>query len=81
VHIDARTIVLLNGGFEVVGGMLLLLGLYVRWIALLLALHLFAIAYEVGYNDIGVRDFCLGVSTLSLSLFNGDSWTLQRKFS
>jgi uncharacterized membrane protein YphA (DoxX/SURF4 family) len=79
-HMDARFIVLINGGFEVICGVLLLLGIYVRWVALLLALHLFAIAYEIGYNDIGVRDFCLAISCISLSLFGNDSWTLQRKF-
>jgi hypothetical protein len=76
-HLDAKTIVLLNGGFEVIFGILLLLGIYVRWVAFLLALHLFAIAYEVGYNDIGVRDFCLAVATVSVGFFNGDAFVLQ----
>lgn len=79
LHIDARVIVLLNGGFEIVGGLLLLLGVYVRWVALLLGLHLLVIAYEVGYNDIGVRDFALAICSFSLALFNGDAWTLHRQ--
>jgi len=77
-HMSARLIVLLNGGFEVVGGILLLLGIYVRWVALVMALHIFSIAYEVGYNDIGVRDFCLGVACLAISLYGNDAWSLQR---
>jgi len=80
-HLDARVIVLLNGGFEVIGGILLLVGFYVRWVALILALHLFAIAYEIGYNDIGVRDFTLAIACISLALYDGDEWTLIRKFA
>jgi uncharacterized membrane protein YphA (DoxX/SURF4 family) len=71
-------IVRLNGGFEVVFGLLLLLGLWTRWVALILSLHLFFIAYEVGYNDIGVRDFALGVCTLALAIFGPDKFSLSR---
>ena len=78
---DAQTIVLLNGGFEVVGGILLLFGLFVRWAALFLGFHLLVIAYEVGYNDIGIRDAALAVSCFSMSLFGADAWSLDRKLS
>jgi uncharacterized membrane protein YphA (DoxX/SURF4 family) len=77
-RMDAMTIVLLNGWFEVVFGILLLLGVYVRWVALILGLHLLVIAYEIGYNDIGVRDFVLAIACFSLALFDGDSWTIKR---
>src|SRR5262249_12776973 len=80
LHMSARTIVLLNGGFELVAGTVLALGVYVRWIALLLGLHLLLIAYEVG-SDIGIRDFSLAVACFSLSLYGQDEWTLMRKFS
>jgi uncharacterized membrane protein YphA (DoxX/SURF4 family) len=79
LHLDARYIVLLNGGFEIIGGILLLLGVFVRWVALLLGLHLMVIAYEIGYNDIGIRDAALAVSCFAVSLFGNDSWSLQRK--
>ncbi len=78
---DPKIIVLLNGGFEAVLGIVLLLGLFVRWVALLLALHLLVIAYEIGYNDIGVRDFALAVSCFALALFGGDSWTLMARLA
>jgi uncharacterized membrane protein YphA (DoxX/SURF4 family) len=80
-HMDARTIVLLNGGFEVIFGTLLLLGIYVRWVVLLLGLHLLAIAYELGYGDIAVRDACLGICCFALSFYGNDTWSLQHKFS
>jgi hypothetical protein len=57
------------------------LGLYVRWVALLLGLHLLVIAYEIGYNDIGVRDTTLAIACFSLALFGSDDWTLDHKRS
>lgn len=77
--LGATKIVLINGWFEVVCGSLLVLGWKTRWVALALSLHLFAIAYEVGYNDIGVRDFALAVSTLALSLFGPDRYSLDTR--
>ncbi|MCR4280922.1 MAG: DoxX family protein [Candidatus Kaiserbacteria bacterium] len=77
--LGAVKLVLFNGWFEIAGGILLALGLWTRWVALLLSLHLFFIAYEVGYNDIGVRDFVLAVSTLAVSLFGPDKFSLDNK--
>ncbi len=72
-----KTLILLNGGFETVLGIALAAGFYTRWVALLLSLHLFFIAYEIGYNDIGVRDFVLAVCTLALSAYGADEYSLQ----
>ena len=72
-----ETIVLLNGWLETIGGSLLLLGLWTRIVAFILSLHLFSIAWAVGYNDIGVRDFALAVSTLALSFFGPDKFTVD----
>lgn len=76
--ISPTTLVFLNGGFETVLGVALALGFYTRWVALLLSLHLFFIAYEIGYNDIGVRDFALAVSALALSAFGADEYSLEK---
>jgi len=78
LHMSTRMVVLLNGGFETMCGALLLLGIGVRWVALLLALHTLSIAYELGYGDIAIRDVCIAVAALSLSLFEVDEWALQR---
>ncbi|OGG71258.1 hypothetical protein A3F27_00125 [Candidatus Kaiserbacteria bacterium RIFCSPHIGHO2_12_FULL_53_13] len=77
--LNSATIVLLNGGFETIFGILLAVGIWTRWVALLLALHLFFIAYEVGYNDTGIRDLALAISTLAVSLFGPDKFTLDDK--
>lgn len=70
-------LVILNGWFEIAGGLLLALGLWTRAVALVLSLHLFFIAYEIGWNDIGIRDFALAVSTLAVSLFGPGKWSLD----
>ena len=77
--LSAATVVLLNGLFEVVLGVLLAIGFYTRIAALLLSLHLLFIAYEIGYNDIGMRDFALAVATLSLAMFEPDQCTVDKR--
>ena len=77
--IAPQQLVLLNGGFEVVFGVLLAIGYWTRLVALVLAIHLFVIAFEIGYNDIGVRDFVLGVCTFSLALFIPDRFTADTR--
>lgn len=66
--ISASNFVLANGSFEVIGGVFLILGVYTRLAALLLALHLFGIAFIIGWNALGVRDFGLAVATLVIFL-------------
>ncbi len=75
--LSAETIVLLNGIFEVVLGIFLAAGFYTRLAALLLSLHLLLIAFEIGYNDIGMRDLVLAIATSSLVLFAPDRCTLD----
>ena len=77
IGIDAITVVRLNGWFEVVAATFLMVGVYVRWSALLLFIHLTVITIHLGFNTIGVRDFGLSLSTLALALFGADDFNLQ----
>lgn len=61
------TVVYLNGVFETIFGALLLLGIYVRFAAILLFLHLVVIIIEIGMNSIGIRDFGLAAALLALA--------------
>jgi len=63
------SIIYINGWFETVFGIMLLFGFYTRFVSILLALHMLDIAYTVGYGAIGVRDFGLAISTLSIFLY------------
>ena len=68
--LNLETFILLNGIFEIIIGILLLIGLYTRIIAFIAALHLLTITVAVGYNEIGVRDFGLTMMAISL-VFSG----------
>lgn len=77
LSIAPTTIVFLNGGFETVLGALLAIGFLTRWVAALLAVHLLVIAYEIGYNDIGIRDFSLAIATTAVALFGADDYSID----
>lgn len=66
VHI----ILMANGIFETVAGILLLVGFYTRIAAFIAALHVLAIAFSLGYNDIAIRDVGLAIASFSL-VFSG----------
>lgn len=68
VGLSAEQIVYLNGTFEVIAGILLICGIALPLVSLLLALHLFLIAFEIGVDPTGVRDFGLAVALLALAL-------------
>ncbi len=68
LHLPPAMIVLANGLLEVVCGALLALGILVRPVAILLALHLAIITIEIGITPIGVRDFGLTMATIALAL-------------
>ena len=68
----------LNGGFQAVFGLLLLLGYFTRVSALLLSLHLFGIAVNLGYNDIFIRDLGLSLITFSVFLRGPDRFCMKK---
>lgn len=78
-HLDAATLVMFNGIFELVFGIALLIGFQVRTVALLLSLHLFDIMFTVGYGEIAVRDFGLALATLVVFMNGSDILCIQHK--
>jgi uncharacterized membrane protein YphA (DoxX/SURF4 family) len=71
--ISAKTLVLTNAFLELGFGTLLLIGLYTRVASFILAMHLFGIAFSIGFNPLGMRDFGLAFATLVI-FFNGIDW-------
>ncbi len=61
--------VYLNGYFEIIFGVLMIAGFYLRIVALLLAIHMAGIVFSVGYNEIGVRDFGIFIALVSIFLY------------
>ena len=78
--ISGNNVVLFNGFVELVLGTFLLIGLYVRISALILSLHLFGIAFSIGFNPLGIRDFGLAFATLALYFYGYDRYTVDYRF-
>lgn len=70
-HLPPAMIVLGNGLLEVILGSLLALGMWVRFAAVILAIHLGIVTVDIGATAIGIRDFGLTLSTLALGLMAG----------
>lgn len=78
---DVHFVLMANGIFETIFGIMLLLGLFTRISALLLSLHLFFIAINLGYNDIAVRDIGLAIAAFSVFLNGKDGICLENKIN
>ncbi len=76
----ATAFVIANGIFEIIAGILLILGIFTRLVAALLGLHLLAIMFDLGYGDVAVRDFGLAISTLTITLWGEDEWCMEKKW-
>ncbi len=79
--ISANNIVIFNGFMEIVLGTFLIVGLYVRFAALVMSLHLFGIAFSIGFSPLGIRDFGLAFATLALFFIGVDRYTVDNKFA
>lgn len=79
IPLSAVAFIHLNGVFEVISGILLMLGVFTRVVSGLLALHLIGIVFTVGLTATGVRDFGLAVGLVSVFLTGSDSWSLDKK--
>lgn len=81
LKINPTTILLANGIFELIFGFFLLIGLFTRFSAFLLSLHLFLIAVGLGYNDLAVRDIGLTIATFVVFLNGMDRLCLDSKLN
>ncbi|MDP3728036.1 MAG: DoxX family protein [bacterium] len=77
--IEPVTFILLNGFLETVLGFCLVVGVFTRFSALLLSLHLFGIAFSLGYGDIAVRDFSLAIATMAVAFHGSDKLSYDKK--
>lgn len=78
LHTSAITLVHLNGIAELVLGTLLVFGIWTRWVAFLLALHLLDIMFTIGYGQIAVRDFGLAMALMVIFMNGPDPLTLDK---
>ena len=71
--------IMLNSIYEIIFGILMLLGLFTRLSALLLSIKLLIIILPTGYNDIAVRDFGLLISAVSVVLNGPDQLSIDSR--
>ena len=76
--VPGEILVQANGWFGIMAAIFLAAGVFTRPTALILSLHLFVIAAEVG-GAIGVRDSVLALASLALAASEPDSWTVDSR--
>lgn len=72
IEISATSLIYMNGIFDLLIGILLLLGIFTRIVSLIGILHIAGIIISLGYNDVAVRDFGLLVVLVSVFLHGAD---------
>ena len=77
--ISAVAFVKINALYEIISAALLILGVWVRPVALFLAVHLFGIAFTVGFEATGVRDFGLAIGALALAIGGAGSFSIDNR--
>ncbi len=78
--INSATLIYMNASLEIIIGILLILGLFTRIVALIFSLHLIPIIISLGYGPTAVRDFGLLMASLSLALSGSNYLSLDSKF-
>lgn len=79
-NITPNNIVMINGIVELSLGVFLLVGLYTKFSAIILSLHLFGIVFSMGLSPLSVRDLGLAVATLVVFLNGADRYCVDYKF-
>ena len=78
--ISPSTFILLNGIFDLLIGLLLVFGLFLRIASAFGILHLAGIIFSLGWNDVAVRDLGLMIVLISVFLNGPDEFCLGKKF-
>jgi uncharacterized membrane protein YphA (DoxX/SURF4 family) len=69
--ISPVTIVYMNAVFELVFAVLLAIGLWSKWVSIILGIHLGVITLAMGFTPVGVRDFGLTLATFAHGFWRG----------
>jgi uncharacterized membrane protein YphA (DoxX/SURF4 family) len=75
----ANNLVMINGILEITLGIFLIIGLYIKFSAIILSIHLLFIAFSMGINPTAVRDLGLAIATFVVFLNGKDSLTFDSK--
>lgn len=80
VPLQPLTIVFLNGLFDSLVGLFIIVGFLTRPVSLIASLHLLVVIIGLGYNDIAIRDLGLLVVSLSIFLNGPDRWSFDAHY-
>jgi len=76
--ISVSLVVILNGILDLLIGVSLVSGIYLRFFSVLGILRLFLIIFSLGWNDVAVRDIGLAVALIAIYLNGEDGWCFNR---
>jgi len=74
---SGNTFIYLNGIFEIIFAILLLLGLFTRLVSLIAGLHLIVIALFVVSGPTGARDVAISIASFAIFLNGPDEFCLD----
>jgi len=76
---SVHVLVILNGLVEVILGLMMIFGVYLRFASLLLGVHLTMIGLSIGYMAVAVRDIGLGLAILAVFFIGADKFCYDYK--
>ena len=79
IFINLNSFIFILGIIEIMLGILLIIGLYTRIVALIMAIHLTLVIISIGFNDVAVRDIGLLSIALYLSLITLKRQNIKKK--
>ena len=80
-NLTANNLVMLNAVMELTLVLFLIIGLYTRFSSIVLSLHLLGVAFSVGFNPIGIRDFGLAIATFVIFLNGLDNYCYDHLYN
>ncbi|MEK6953113.1 MAG: DoxX family membrane protein [Nanoarchaeota archaeon] len=80
IPIQPTTTIFLLAIFQVIISIFIIIGLFTRIAALLMALSLIPIILSLGYNDVAVRDFAIFMAAISLAMSGSKKLSIDSKF-
>jgi uncharacterized membrane protein YphA (DoxX/SURF4 family) len=78
VGLSDTTLIYLNGTFDFVIGLFLLLGLLIRLFGAIAFFHLLGIVLSMGWNEVTIRDIGLMIVCVSVFLRGSDDWSIDK---
>lgn len=77
--ISILLIVILNGALDLLIGLSLVSGVYLKFFSVIGILRMLIIAFSIGFNDVFVRDIGLAIALVAVCINGKDEWCFRKK--